>query len=248
MAETIRALIIDDEQRSITSLKWELENFADVEIVGSTTDPMEGIDLIQDLKPRLVFLDIEMPVLNGFDLIQKFDVLDFEIIFTTAYDKFAVRAFEVSAIDYLLKPINEEDLSRALEKVKSKTGIEYFQRKMEVLFKNLRTDDPFFDNIVIPTNEGLEFLEAKGIVRCESSGNYTWIYMDNNDKHLVSKTLKEIEGMLDSRRFYRVHHSHLVNISFIKKYLKGKDGTLVLKNGELVPVSRTKKSNLLDRI
>ena len=248
MEDKIRAIIIDDEQRSITSLKWELEAFSDVEVVGSTTDPIEGIELIKKLKPALLFLDIEMPVLNGFDLIQQLDEVDFEIIFTTAYDKFAVKAFEVSAIDYLLKPISDEDLSRALEKVRSKTGIEYFQRKMEVLFKNMKSNDPFFDNIVIPTNEGLEFIESKEIVRCESSGNYTWIYMNTEEKYFVSKTLKDIEQMLDSNRFYRVHHSHLVNISFIKKYLKGKDGTLVLKNGELVPVSRTKKGNLLDRI
>ena len=245
--EKIKAIIIDDEERSITSLLWELENFKNVKIIGKTTNPVEGIKLITKLKPDLIFLDIEMPVLNGFDLIKQFDTIDFEVIFTTAYDKFAVQAFEVSAIDYLLKPIDENDLARALQKVKLKSDNSEFQKKMEFLFKNIKTDDPCFDHIVIPTLEGLEFIESKEIIRCESDSNYTSIFMVSKEKYFVSKTLKDIEKLLDSRKFYRVHNSHLVNIAFIKKYLKGKDGTLVLKNGDLIPVSRTKKGNLLDK-
>ena len=245
--DSIKAIIIDDEPRSITSLVWELENFENVEIIDKTTDPIKGKKLIETLKPDLVFLDIEMPILNGFDLIKQIDNIDFDVIFTTAYDKFAVKAFEVSAIDYLLKPIDENDLKRALQKIKTRTDFSEFQKKMEFLFKNIKANDPCFDHIVIPTIEGLEFLEAKEIVRCESDSNYTSIYMNSNEKYFVSKTLKDIENLLDSRRFYRVHNSHLVNISFIKKYLKGKDGTLVLKNGDMIPVSRTKKGNLLDK-
>lgn len=245
--DQIKAIIIDDEMRSITSLIWELENFKHVEIIAKTTDPVEGKKLITTLKPDLVFLDIEMPILNGFDLIKQIDNVDFDVIFTTAYDKFAVKAFEVSAIDYLLKPVDENDLERALQKVKTRNDNNEFQKKMEFLFKNIKTDDPCFDHIVIPTLEGLEFIEAKEIIRCESDSNYTSIFMKSEEKYFVSKTLKDIENLLDSRRFYRVHHSHLVNIAFIKKYLKGKDGTLVLKNGDIIPVSRTKKGNLLDR-
>ena len=247
MMDLIKAIIIDDEMRSITSLIYELENFKHVEVIAKTTNPVEGKELIAKLKPDLVFLDIEMPILNGFDLIKQIDNVDFDVIFTTAYDKFAVKAFEVSAIDYLLKPVDENDLERALFKVKTKTDYTEFQKKMEFLFKNLKTDDPCFEHIVIPTLDGLEFIEVKEIVRCESDSNYTSIYMKSKEKYFVAKTLKNIENLLDSRRFYRVHHSHLVNISFIKKYIKGKDGTLVLKNGDLVPVSRSKKGNLLDK-
>jgi two-component system LytT family response regulator len=247
MKERITAMIVDDEPRSITSLKWELQPFEnEVHVVGEATSGKEAIPLIRELSPDVVFLDIEMPGMNGFELIKALQPIDFHVVFTTAYDKFAIRAFEMSALDYLLKPVTEEDLGRVINKLHEMASMDVVHKQMEHLLNNMRLKDPRFGQVVIPTLEGLEFIELTQIVRCESEANYTHIHMEDGSKHFVSKTLKHIELMLGDNGFFRIHNSHLVNIRFIKKYLKGKAGSIQLKDGTSVPVSRNKKHDFLD--
>ncbi len=243
----ITAIIIDDEQGSIEALEWELEVFAkELKIVGTFEEPVLALEAVSKLRPDLVFLDIEMPNMNGFEWLQQVAEIDFDVIFTTAYDEFAVKAFKVSAVDYLLKPIDETELGKAIEKVKNKRTRPITQKHLEQLYQNLKSENPTFPAIALPTIEGLEFVEVEHIIHCDSESNYTNIYLTSGEKILVSKTLKEIEAMLADHHFFRVHHSHLVHLIHVKKYVKGKGGYLVLKNGKSIPVARSKKENLLD--
>ena len=244
--EKLRAVIIDDEPDSIEALQWELEYYADELAVAAVfTSPEEALSALPALSPDLVFLDIEMPVLNGFDLLKKLEKIDFEVVFTTAYDEFAIKAIQVNALDYLLKPVDETELRRVIRKVQEKHQSTDTQQQFEQLFAYLQTQRPGFPTIALPTLEGLEFVEADDILHCESSSNYTYIYVANGEKFLVSRTLKEVEGMLAGRHFCRVHHSHVVNLKHVRRYVKGKGGELVLKNGKSIPVSRSRKEDLL---
>lgn len=243
----INAIIIDDEKDSIEALAWELELFAeDLKILQTFEDPQEAFKALPALNPDLVFLDIEMPNMNGFDWLKKVGNITFDVIFTTAYDEFAVKAFKVSAVDYLLKPIDEKELGKAIEKVKAKQTQRITQQHLEQLFQNLKTENPTFPALALPTMDGLEFVDVVDIIHCTSESNYTNIHLKSNETILVSKTLKEVEAMLNGHHFFRVHHSHLVHLIHVKKYVKGKGGYLVLKNGKSIPVARSKKEDLLD--
>jgi len=243
----LKALVIDDEKGSIDSLLWELEQFKDeVEVVASTQSPLEGLDLLKEHDVDLLFLDIEMPRMNGFELIEKAGHVEANVVFTTAYDQFAIKAFEISAMDYLLKPVDETELKRVIEKAKNKEDEQQMQRRLELLLQSVKKEDPAFQTIALPTQESLEFIEVEQIIRCESDSNYTRLFLrDENKPLLVSKTLKHIETMVDGMGFFRIHHSHLVNVKYIKKYVRGNTGTLVLKDGTALPVSRAKKGDFL---
>lgn len=244
----LRAIIIDDEAGSIKALQWELKVFEDeVEVVGTAQDPQQGLELIREKECDLLFLDIEMPGMNGFDLIKAAAPFNGDVIFTTAYDKFAVKAFEVSAVDYLLKPVDEEELGRAIQKVRSKSDIGRLQERLEVLMSTLQQQDPNIRMIVVPTMESLEFIEVDAIVRFEADSNYTRIHRVEGKPMLVSKTLKSLELMVEGMGFIRVHNSHLVNVKCIKRLLRGNPATLVMKDGTTLPVSRSRKDDLLDR-
>lgn len=242
-----KAIIIDDEQGSINSLIWELENFENiVEVVGTTTKAKEGIQLIQKTKPDIVFLDIEMPGMNGFELLKHVDQSQFKVIFTTAYDQFALQAFEVNAYDYLLKPVVEEELERALKKVSDSDHRDETLEEIRTIMAKMEHHKT--RNIAIPTMEGLEFIDANDIVRCVSDSNYTHIHLANAKPILIAKTLKEVELILEDKQFYRIHNSHIINLNYLKKYLKGKDGAVVLKDGTTIPISRSRKSGFLNEI
>lgn len=244
----LKAILIDDEQGSLDALIWELENFSEaIEVIGKTTDPNAGISMIQELNPDLLFLDIQMPEMTGFELLEKIKGLDFKVIFTTAYDQFALKAFEAKAYDYLLKPVAEEELARALEKVKSSVEQDEIQTQLQSLIGKLE-QGVRSKNLALPTSEGLEFIPTSSIIRCSSDSNYTNIYVDGEKPLLVSKTLKEIEQMIDSDHFFRIHHSHLINLNYLKKYLKGKAGSVILKDGTQLPVSRSRKGGFLDEL
>lgn len=243
----LRTLIIDDEAGSITALKWELQVFAgEIEVVNSTQDPNEGLLMLKQDRPDLLFLDIEMPGMNGFELLEKAKPLTCDVIFTTAYDKFAVKAFEVSAIDYLLKPVDEEELGRALQKVREKSGLGSLEQRLELLMRTLQRRDPDIRTIVVPTMDSLEFLDVDTIVRFEADSNYTRIHRLDDKPMLISKTLKSLEMMVDGMGFFRIHNSHLVNVKFIKRLLRGDPGTIVMKDDTVLPLSRGKKGDLLD--
>jgi len=247
MENKIRVIIIDDEKNGIESLCYELKEFKDkIEVVDKCLSAKEGIASINKNSPDLVFLDIEMPGMNGFEMLEKLDKIDFEIVFTTAYDQFALKAFEISAMDYLLKPVGYADLEKVINKVRKHIDESQIQQQLEMLFNYMKNKDPDFPTVALPTLETLEFVKISDIIHCESDSNYTNIYTVGDEKFCVSKTLKEIEKMLQGQSFIRVHHSHLVNIMHIKRYIKGRGGELVLRNGQIVPVSRHRKDDIMN--
>jgi two-component system LytT family response regulator len=242
----IRAIIVDDEVHCVEMLAWQLEKYCpQVQVIATCPSGMEGIAAIREKKPDLVFLDIEMPRMNGFEMLQALPKIDFDIIFTTAYDQFAIRAIKFSALDYLLKPIDKDELRASLDKIKENPNQLISTQQLNMLLSNLHQVHNGLQKIALPTLEGYEMVMSEHIVRCESDSNYTLIYLKNNSKTIVSKTLKEVEELLEGHHFFRVHHSHLINLNEIKKYVKGDGGYLVMSDNSTVSVSRSKKDALL---
>ncbi len=244
----IRAIILDDEKHCSDTLKLMLEkHLPDITVVAEMNDPVKALDELPPLEPDLLFLDIEMPRLTGFQFLKKLPHLDFEIIFTTAYDDFAIRAFRVSAIDYLMKPIERGELLEAYEKFKKYRTEKDFGERFRVFMSQYGSlENRALGKVALPTQEGFEFIGQEEIIRCESDSNYTEVILDDR-KIVVSKTLKEVQAMLDEDAFVRVHHSHLINLRHIQKYQKGSGGTITMANGDAVSVSRGKKSDFLGR-
>jgi two-component system LytT family response regulator len=244
----INAIIIDDEQHAIENLKFELNQHCPaVNIIAESTNSKDAIKLINNLRPDLVFLDIEMPWMNGFDLLQKVTHLDFDLIFVTAYDKYAIKAFKFSAIDYLLKPVSGEDLKLSMTRVLKKKS-KFNNQHLETLLQNLKHEkvNPL-EKIVLPTMNGLEFIQVDDIIRCESDSNYCNLVLLNDRSIYLAKTLKEIESLLVDHNFIRVHQSHLIAEKYITKYLNTDGGYIVMINGDKLPISRIKKNQFLSR-
>lgn len=243
----MKALIIDDEKHCSESLHIMLEQFApEVQVVGETNDPFQGLGMITAHKPDVVFLDIEMPHLSGFEMLKKLDKIEFEIVFTTAYDEFAIQAFKVNALDYLLKPIGKEDLLHAVEKAKVRRGEQHPNFGVNALLNGMG-EKAAGGKISLPTMEGLEFVEANEIIRCESDSNYSYIIFKDR-KLTISKTLKEVQTQLEPFNFYRIHNSHLINLNHIQRYQRGAGGMVIMDNGDHVQVSRSKKADFLGKI
>ncbi|WP_067144887.1 LytR/AlgR family response regulator transcription factor [Pseudotamlana agarivorans] len=239
-------IIIDDEMHCVNVLTNLIEKtHADYTITGAFTNPILGLDYILNNPPDLLFLDIEMPNLNGFALLDKLLPIDFDIIFTTAYDRYAIRAFQYSAINYLLKPITEQNMVKALsswEKRRKKTSHEQWQ----ILQKNLGESTLEHSKIALPTGVGYHIVEIKDILRCQSDNNYTNFYFKDENKILISRTLKEIDDILSEHGFLRVHQSHLINPQCVKGILKQDGGSLVMNDGTEIPVSRQKRTQIND--
>lgn len=237
----IKAVIIDDIQEAITVLTSDLQTYCkNIEVIGSANGVVSGAKKIKELKPDLVFLDIQMPDGTGFDLLEIIGEADFKLIFTTASDEFAIKAFKFSAIDYLLKPIDPDDLMKAVEKVEHQHNP---TSRLELLKGNLENQK----KIALNTVDKIHIVEIEDVIRLESDINYTRFYFKDGSKLMVTKTLKEFDKMLSDHSFIRIHQSHLVNTNFIKEYIK-QDGKLVLKNGDRISVSSRKKSTLMDMI
>lgn len=234
-------IIIDDEMHCANVLKSLVHKVhADYHITGSFTNPITGLEYIQNNPPDLLFLDIEMPHLNGFKLLDKLLPIDFDIIFTTAYDQYAIKAFEYSAINYLLKPITEKSIVRALsswEKRRKKTSKAHW----ELFQDNLQGASKDISKIALPTGEGYHIAEIETIVRCQSDNNYTTFYFRDGNKMLICRTLKEIDEILLEHGFLRVHQSHLINPKLVKAILKQDGGSLIMIDNEEIPVSRQKR-------
>ncbi len=251
----INALIVDDEQHCIDTLKWELEEFSDrVNITGTVSNGAEAIKAIKVHEPDLVFLDIDMPDMSGFDVIRKIDKVDFDIIFVTAFDAYALNAIKVSALDYLLKPVDKEDLGKAITKLEqlhelrvNKSGAE-LERRIELLMEHMNPTKRKIRQVALPSASGYEFIPPEDILYCNSDSNYTQLFLADGRKVLVSKTLKDIQDILPEEHFFRAHHSHLVNLDHIRKYERGDGGTLVMSDGERIVVSRSRKQELLNLI
>lgn len=241
----IKTIIVDDEPRGANSLQKMLAyTESRIEVVAVCNSSVEAVPTIQALKPELVFLDIQMPHLTGFEMLEELGCVDFEVIFTTAHDQYALQAFKYSAVDYLLKPIDMEELENAVQKVLNR----YAQKNhapLEKLFQSMYAQQPHIRKISLPTSNGLQFVEIEDIIRLEASSNYTTIYFQHQKPLLVSRTLKEFEDQLASKGFFRIHNSHLINIKHIKSYTKGEGGIVTLSDNSQADVSRRKKEEFL---
>jgi two-component system, LytTR family, response regulator len=240
----MKCIIIDDEKHCIKTLTNLLEtNFSEVKVLASCFDSAKAYDLILLHKPDFIFLDIEMPFLNGFDLLSKFDHLDFDVIFTTAYDSYAIKAIKYSALDYLLKPIGKDDLAAALNKLTSKqSSISKAQLQMATAVHSKQLPD----TIALPTTDGLIFAAVNDIVYCNADGSYTRIYMLDRSEILLSKTLGDVEELLSEYHFFRIHHSTLINLKQVRKYIRGEGGEVVMSDGKSLMVARTRKADFLN--
>lgn len=240
----MNCIIIDDEKHCIKTLTNLLEtNFSEVKILATCLDSTRAYDLIQQHKPDFIFLDIEMPLLNGFDLLSKFEQLFFEVIFTTAYDSYAIKAIKYSALDYLLKPISKEDLSAAIEKIRTKqSSISKAQVQMATAVHNKQLPD----TIALPTADGLNFASVNDIVYCTADGSYTRMYMTDKSEIFLSKTLGDVDELLSEYNFFRIHHSTLINLKQVKKYIRGDGGEVIMSNGQSLQVARTRKTDFLN--
>ncbi|HLX90296.1 MAG TPA: LytTR family DNA-binding domain-containing protein [Puia sp.] len=245
----IRALIIDDEKHCSDSLLWQLKQFCpEIEIAGVCNSGEMALQQIPALHPQLVFLDVVMPGMSGFELLEKLPTIDFDIIFTTAFDQYALRAIKLGALDYLVKPVDKDELRVAIDKLMQKTKFGLPKQIAALLTHIRQSNDPSFQKVALPTLHGYELVPIQDIVFCESSSNYTNIQLNNGKKLLISRTLKEIEELLDMANFFRVHNSFLVNLQYAARYIKGEGGSLILHNDISVPVSRNKKDALLKLI
>lgn len=244
----IKAIIVDDEQHCINRLSDLLKNnhAATIELLGSALSVKEGIKLIKEQKPELIFLDVQIYDRTGFDLLRECGSINFKIIFTTAYDKFAIQAIKFSAIGYLLKPIDEDDLKEAIDKLAT-SSVEDMNAMTKVIEHNINVP-PKKKKITIPTGNELIFLDIDEIVRCHSDINYTTIYKKDKQKILVAKTLKEFEELLTEHDFFRIHNSDLINVACIKSYNKGKGGSVVLNDGTELEVSTRRKEEFLKKM
>ncbi len=240
----MKSIIIDDEKHCIKTLTNLLEShFPYVIILASCFDSTKAYDLIVKHKPDFIFLDIEMPFLNGFDLLSKFEPLDFDVIFTTAYDSYALKAIKFSALDYLLKPIDKDELAFALEKMKSKMG---FISKAQIDLAKALNNKQMPDTIALPTMDGLTFTSVFDIVHCTADGSYTRLFMKDKSEILISKTLGDVDELLSGYNFFRIHHSSLINLKEVKKYTRGEGGDVLMSNGKTLMVARTRKSEFLN--
>ncbi len=255
----INCIIIDDEAKNIKLLQNMLEMYCPaVKVLATDTEAKNGLLLIDELQPQLVFLDVEMPHLNGFDLLKKLEPVNFETIFVTAYSHYAVEAFEHHATGYITKPINSDKLAAAVN-----TAIKRIEEKninknlFSILEKNTQAAAP--DKIPLSTNNGLVFVKLADILYCESSGNYTNFFLYNDaqripqggqpaeKKIMVSRQLGEYEKLLPETNFMRIHDKYIINLSFIKEYIKGSGGDVVLENGKELPVASRRKEEFLAR-
>ncbi len=244
----IRAIIVDDEPYCCDTLETMLEKYCpEIQLLAVCHSGEEAIAAISHHKPDLVFLDIEMPRMNGFDMLQKIGAINFEIIFTTSFDQYALRAIRFSALDYLLKPIDKEDLQTAVHKVIQRTQ-KPIEQQLQLLMQKLQQPTNPINKIALPTMEGLQMVPVESILYCESDSNYTTFHLKNKQKIIVSRTLKEMEEMLEEYSFARVHSSYLVNLQEVNKYIKGEGGYLVLNDGSTINVSTSRKKLLLAKL
>lgn len=244
----LRSIIVDDEPKSLENLKILAEDFVkNISVVAMCRTVREALAAIKTYKPDIVFLDIQMQNETGFDLLAEIDQIDFEIIFVTAYSEFAIKAIKFSAIDYLLKPIDIDELRSAVRKVEEKrTG--KISGRLKILHDNLQGKGNDASKIALPSADGLIFIMVNEIFYCEASSNYTIFYTSENKQYVVSKTLGEYEDLLLGHNFFRIHHSYLVNLNVIKKYIKGEGGYVILNNNVSLNVSKRKRSDFLSRL
>ncbi|MEZ4874004.1 MAG: LytTR family DNA-binding domain-containing protein [Flavobacteriaceae bacterium] len=242
----IRTILIDDEPKALAILQNKIERFCpEIEVIATTQDPKEGIEFIHHLKPDLIFLDVSMPEMTGFEMLQKIRHLRFEIIFATAFDDFAIEAINHCAIGYLVKPIDNEDLVKAVKNAVKSIEEKMALEKNKILIENLSIKKFQDKKVVIPTQDGLEFIEINQILHCEGAEGYTKIHFKNRKPILSSQSIGHFAKMFDGQDFYLVHKSHLVNLHHIDKYLN--EGYILIEHHK-IPVSRNRRNEFLEMI
>jgi two-component system LytT family response regulator len=242
----IKAIIIDDEAHCIDTLSMRLKEYCpEVEILATCRSAVEGIETISQTSPDVVFLDIEMPTMNGFQMIEKIKGISFSVIFTTSFDQYALKAIRYSALDYLLKPIDPKELITAVHKIQSRTK-QPQPEQFDMLFEKLEHKGGAFQKIAIPTIEGFELFNSASIIYCEADDNYTRFYLKDKRKITATRAFKDVEEqLLEFAHFARVHHSFIVNMNEVSRYVRGEGGYLVMSDGSTVNVSRSRKDTLL---
>ena len=244
----INAIIVDDEADCCESLATLLERYCpEVKILDICYSADAALQSIKERNPQILFLDIEMPFMNGFQLLEKLGDINFELIFTTSYDQYALKAIRFSALEYLLKPIDLEELQQAVKKAVQRNQYPHPQQ-LEILLEKIKHPTVLFNKVAIPTFEGFQFVLAESIIKCEAENNYTFLFLKDNRKLIASRNLKDIEEMLEDYSFIRVHNSFLVNINEVEKYVKGEGGYLQMSDGSIVNVSRSRKELLIKKI
>lgn len=245
----MKAILIDDEIHCLDTLSMLLaDHCPEVQVIDKCWTAKKGLEAIEREKPDMLFLDIEMPVMNGFELLEQIGQVDFQIIFTTSYDQYAIKAIRFSALDYLLKPIDPKELISAVRRMASRKeppGAEQFS----ILLNQIKEKKTGFAKIAIPTTQGYELIYADQIIRCDADDNYTHIHTKDKRRITACRSLKDMEEQLSDFDFFiRVHHSHLVNLNEIERYVKGEGGYLVMSDGHTVDVSRSRKEMLMKRL
>ena len=245
----IKAVIVDDELGARESLSKIIEkNCKNIEVVAKANSMLSAYELIANHQPDLVFLDIEMPNGNAFDLLEKFKEINFNIIFVTAFYHYAIKAIKFSAIDYILKPVDPEELIGAVHRFETQLGNKNsLDKKFKMLLSNVRPDNKL-KKVGIPDGDGLIFINLTDIIRCESDGNYTYFIMTTGKKIVVSRTMGEYEQMFSDDNFFRIHRSHLINLEHVKKYIKGEGGYVIMSDNSQVEVSRRNKIDFLEKL
>jgi two-component system, LytTR family, response regulator len=244
----IRCVLIDDESNSLEMMEWLLKTYCpQVQIEAMCNAAAKGIEAINKYKPDVVFLDIEMPHMNGFDMLEQFDKLSFDVVFCTAYDQFAIKAFKYSALNYLLKPVDPEDLKETIRRLEEKKTAPSMEQ-VELLLANIKqASRPGTQRIALTTGDGMIFVPTQDILYCTAESNYTCVVLVGGKRILVSKVLKDIDETLSGPDFFRVHNSYLINLNHIKKYVRGEGGYIIMDDGANISISRSKRQEFMDQ-
>ncbi len=244
-----KAIIIDDIDNSRLTLTHDLKEYCPhIEVIGEANSVKTGIDVIKEKKPDVVFLDIQLGDGTGFDILEQVGNFDFQVIFTTALDSYGIKAIKFSALDYLLKPVDPDELIEAVGKLEKNVKKESFKNSLSLLLENIKDINPANKRIALNSADKVHLVYINDIVRCESQGGYTIFYLKNKEQIIDTKNLKEYEHLLEEYSFIRVHHSHLINFNYLKEYVKKDGGYAVMTDNSKVPVSFRKRNNLLDMI
>ncbi len=246
MIKKLKAIIVDDEQDAVNFINSIIGEYcSSLDVVGKANNVIQGVAAIKEHDPDLVFLDVEMPNGTGFDLLAQFPEKDFDVIFITAFNHYAIKAIKFSAVDYILKPININEFIDAVNKVIKKRSERRTQgnENLRILMENLRSALP--SRLAIPTADGMEYLNPKDILRIEADRSYSWFYLPGDRKILVSKHLKEFQELLSDRYFFRSHNSHLINLKYVKKFIRREGGYIEMADGAMIPISRNRKDLFL---
>jgi two-component system, LytTR family, response regulator len=244
----MKAILVDDEKDSLKILEALIANCApEVQVIASCCDAKDAVARIKALKPEIVFLDVEMRGLTGFDLLNQLPAKDFEVIFTTSHERFALKALKAGAIDYLVKPVQAEDLKEAVRKVLAKqTNNSSSLQQFEMLMNYFKPQKPKVRRVALTASDHLVFVDTNDIVYCESDSNYTTFFLAKGDKVVISKTLKDVEEILEGDDFFRIHASYLINMKHVSKFTRGDGGHVVMSNNQQLTVSRKKKDEFFE--